>query len=84
VEAWSEKDPVARYRTWLSAQGVLDETFDRDVQEEAERTASEMRDKLARAVMPPAGEAVYGHVYQRPSAQFLREREEFEASLDQS
>jgi 2-oxoisovalerate dehydrogenase E1 component alpha subunit len=84
VEAWSVKDPVARYRSWLSAEGVLDEAFDNDVREEAERVASEMREKLARATMPPSGEAIYGHVYQNPSAPFLREREEFEASLDQS
>lgn len=83
VEAWSAKDPVARYRAWLSAQGAFDESFDREVTEEAERIASEMREKLAHAVMPPAGEAIYGHVYQRPSAQFLKEREEFEASLEQ-
>ncbi|HSO93570.1 MAG TPA: pyruvate dehydrogenase (acetyl-transferring) E1 component subunit alpha [Candidatus Dormibacteraeota bacterium] len=84
VDAWSAKDPIASYRNWLSAQGALDGDYERDVLEEAERVASQMREKLARAPMPPAGETIYGHVFQHPPAQFLQEREEFEASLDQS
>ena len=84
VEAWSQKDPILRYRAWLVSEGLLDDRFDADVKEESERVAREMRENLARAVMPSAGEAIYGRVYQSPSAQFLQEREEFEASLEQS
>jgi pyruvate dehydrogenase E1 component alpha subunit len=84
VEAWSRKDPIVRYGTWLKSKDLLDEKFENAVRQEADRVAIEMREKLARAVMPPAGDAMYGHVYERPSEPFLRERREFEASLEES
>ncbi len=83
VEAWSLKDPIARYKTWLMSAGHLDEAADRAMAEEAEGIAREMRDKLARAPMPAPGDAIYGRVYATPSEPFRRERKEFEASLEQ-
>ena len=83
LEAWAQKDPIARYRSWLMSSRLLDEATDRAIIDDAEQLAREMREKLARAPMPAAGDAVYGRVYQSPSASFIKEREEFEASLEQ-
>ncbi|MDQ6882895.1 MAG: pyruvate dehydrogenase (acetyl-transferring) E1 component subunit alpha [Candidatus Dormibacteraeota bacterium] len=83
VEAWSAKDPIARYKSWLMSKGILDEAADSVVTEEAERVAMEMREKLSRAPMPPAAKVIYEGVYQSPSEPFLKERDEFEASLEQ-
>jgi pyruvate dehydrogenase E1 component alpha subunit len=83
VDAWSAKDPIARFKKTLASGGMLDEAADRAVIEEAEAIAREMREKLLKAAMPPAGEAVYGGVYQSPPEPFIKEREEFEASLEQ-
>ena len=83
VEAWSAKDPIARYKAWLTSKGLLDGAAERAIIENAEGIARAMREKLAKAPMPAAGVAVYGRVYGMPSEPFLKEREEFEASLEQ-
>ena len=51
---------------------------------EAESAAQAMRARLTSLPIPPPGEAIFGRVYSNPPASFLREREEFEASLEDS
>ncbi len=83
VQAWSAKDPITRYKAWLMGAGILDEGSDRAITEEAEGIGREIREKLLRLPVPEPGEAIYGRVYGNPPEPFLREREEFEASLEQ-
>jgi 2-oxoisovalerate dehydrogenase E1 component alpha subunit len=83
VQAWSLKDPITRYKAWLMGAGVLDEATHRSITEEAEGIGREIREKLVRLPAPAAGDAIYGRVYGNPPEPFLREREEFEASLEQ-
>ena len=82
LQAWSSKDPVARYRTWLNGQGILDEAGVSAIDGEVEEAARAMRTKLLSIKPAPAGDVIFGHVYAEPSDGFLEEREEFEASLE--
>jgi 2-oxoisovalerate dehydrogenase E1 component alpha subunit len=82
VAPWALKDPIARYRAWLTDEGILDDAAVAAADEHAEAVAREMRGKLGRLPVPTSGDAVYGRVYQNPPEPFMREREEFEASLE--
>ena len=48
----------------------------------AETAAQTMRSRLTSMAVPPPGEAIFGRVYSNPPESFLREREEFESSLE--
>jgi pyruvate dehydrogenase E1 component alpha subunit len=82
LQTWSAKDPIARYRSWLQAGGLLEDAAAATIDREAESMAEQMRNRLRAAALPPAGEAIFGHVYERPAETFLEERQEFEASLE--
>jgi 2-oxoisovalerate dehydrogenase E1 component alpha subunit len=82
LQTWSAKDPIARYKSWLLQERILDEAAAAAIDGEIDVSVREIRDRL-RAVTPPApGEAIFGRVYGRPSESFREEREEFEASLE--
>jgi 2-oxoisovalerate dehydrogenase E1 component alpha subunit len=82
LQTWSAKDPIARYKSWLLQERVMDEAAAATIDGEIDANVREIRGRL-RAVTPPApGEAIFGRVYGRPSDSFREEREEFEASLE--
>ena len=84
LEAWNAKDPIARYRAWLEQQGIIDEGTVAAIADAAESAAQAMRARLTAMPTPPPGEAIFGRVYSNPPESFLREREEFESSLEGS
>ena len=84
LEAWNAKDPIARYRAWLEQQGIIDEGTVAAIADAAESAAQAMRARLTAMPTPPPGEAIFGRVYSNPPESFLRERKEFESSLEGS
>jgi 2-oxoisovalerate dehydrogenase E1 component alpha subunit len=84
LQAWSAKDPIARYGAWLGEQGILDDAAVAAINGEAEWTTNSMRTRLKSMVAAPAGEVIYGRVYGRPPANFAKDRKEFESSLEGS
>ena len=84
LQEWSSKDPVARYRSWLTSQGGLDEAAIAASDRDAEAMASAMRSRLLSAQPAAPGEAIFGRVYERPPDSLIEEREELEASLESS
>src|SRR5438067_2120687 len=84
LEAWNAKDPIARYRAWLEQQGIIDERTVAAIADAAKSAAQAMRARLTAMPAPPPGEAIFGRVYSNPPESFLREREEFESSLEGS
>jgi 2-oxoisovalerate dehydrogenase E1 component alpha subunit len=82
LKPWQEKDPIARYRSWLMAQGLMDERLASQITAEAETAAQGIRSRLLAIAPRPPGDAIFGHVFTEPPAPFQREREEFEASLE--
>jgi 2-oxoisovalerate dehydrogenase E1 component subunit alpha len=68
-------DPIARFRTWLEREGVLDETGRRALDEEAETFVTSVRDGLTAQGAPPT-EWMFDWVYAEPSDAFERGRDE--------
>jgi pyruvate dehydrogenase E1 component alpha subunit len=64
VEFWSERDPIARFDTYLRARGEGD-VFFREVATEAEDVAADARRRTVELVSPPA-EKVFANVYSDP------------------
>jgi pyruvate dehydrogenase E1 component alpha subunit/2-oxoisovalerate dehydrogenase E1 component alpha subunit len=60
--AWRARDPLARFRTWLTAQGLLDAAADERMRAELD---AEVRDAVAKNehVAPPALETLVEDVY---------------------
>jgi 2-oxoisovalerate dehydrogenase E1 component alpha subunit len=82
LQAWSAKDPIARYRTWLKGQGILDDAAASAIESEAESSARSIRSRLLSIAPSPPGDAIFGRVYAEPPDSFVEERQEFESSLE--
>src|SRR5919204_112211 len=65
LQAWSAKDPIARYRSWLQSQRLLDDAAAAAIEREAEKMAEEMRTRLRAAVPSPAGDAIFWRGYRK-------------------
>jgi pyruvate dehydrogenase E1 component alpha subunit len=82
LERWRGKDPIPRYRQWLQGQGLLDEAALAAINRDVETTVEATRNRLRSMQGSPAGEVIFGRVYERPPDSFVEERNEFEASLE--
>jgi pyruvate dehydrogenase E1 component alpha subunit len=82
LERWSVKDPIPRYRQWLQGQGLVDEASLAAINREVETAVEATRNRLKSMEGQPAGEVIFGRVYQSPPDSFVEERNEFEASLE--
>ena len=74
VEAWRERDPIDRYRTYLLGSGVTDDAFVRACDEEAEAWVAEIRAAVTALGEPPASE-MFDFAYADPPGTLHRQRE---------
>ena len=65
VEFWSERDPIARFETYLRAKGEGDDFF-HEVAAEAEDVAADARRRTRRARSSPPAEKMFANVYSDP------------------
>ncbi len=78
VEAWRERDPIARLESHLRAAGELSEDHLAETQAAADEVAREMRAEcLGMVTRPPL--AVFDGVYAEPHCGVDRQREEYAA-----
>lgn len=80
---WEAKDPIDRLRAYLLAEGIIDDAFVAQVQEEATAETTEIRAHV-RALTAPATETMFDNVYALPHAQVEAGREawrEYEAGF---
>jgi len=82
VEQWREKDPIERFRTYLRAEGVLDDDFEDQLAAEAEALAERIRAGV-RGMTDPDPVAMFDHAYAEPHAQVEEERDAFLAAWAQ-
>jgi pyruvate dehydrogenase E1 component alpha subunit len=75
VERARELDPIVRFRTWLTAQGLVDDAFLAACDEEANAFALEVRAGIVATEAPPV-EWMFDWVYAAPGAGFDRMRRE--------
>jgi pyruvate dehydrogenase E1 component alpha subunit len=75
VEAWRERDPISRYRTYLLGRGLIDEPTVSAFADEAEAWVAEIRSKLVALGAPPVAE-VFDHAFAEPPPTLDRQRRE--------
>ncbi|MCI4065862.1 pyruvate dehydrogenase (acetyl-transferring) E1 component subunit alpha [Micromonospora sp. R77] len=80
VEAWRDRDPIARLETYLRARGELDDATVAAVAEEAEAYAADLRERMnAQPTVDPL--SLFDHVYAEPTPQLVEQREQVRAEL---
>jgi pyruvate dehydrogenase E1 component alpha subunit len=70
---WQRRDPIARYETFLTKEGLLDDAFRAEIDEEAKGYAARMRAEIYDA---PHGDPLelFAHVYVDPPASFEEQK----------
>ncbi|MFF4603768.1 pyruvate dehydrogenase (acetyl-transferring) E1 component subunit alpha [Streptomyces sp. NPDC001339] len=76
--AWEAKDPIRRLRTYLEAEGLVDEAYLASVDEESEALGKRVRD-VVRAMPDPDHMAIFENVYADGHALVDEERVQFAA-----
>ncbi|MFI7490090.1 pyruvate dehydrogenase (acetyl-transferring) E1 component subunit alpha [Micromonospora echinaurantiaca] len=80
VDAWRDRDPIARLETYLRERGVLDEAAVAAVAAEAEEYAADLRARMnAQPTVDPL--SLFDHVYAEPTPQLVEQREQVRAEL---
>jgi len=80
---WQERDPVARFETYLRSLGAGDDFFS-SVADEGEQLAADVRTRTLALGAPPA-ESLFAHVYSEPHALMDAQRQwlaDYEASFE--
>ena len=62
VEYWAQRDPIARFRTYLEREGHWDAAAEDDLQKEHDDAVTDAI-RAAEAAPPPEPESVFSHVY---------------------
>ncbi|MEW1749228.1 pyruvate dehydrogenase (acetyl-transferring) E1 component subunit alpha [Streptomyces angustmyceticus] len=76
--AWEAKDPILRLRTYLEAEGIVDEAYLASIDEESEALGKRVRDAV-RAMPDPDDMAIFENVYADGHALVDEERAQFAA-----
>lgn len=76
--AWEAKDPILRLRTYLEAEGIVDEAYLASIEEEREALGKRVRDAV-RAMPDPDDMAIFENVYADGHALVDEERAQFAA-----
>ncbi|MPZ72313.1 MAG: pyruvate dehydrogenase (acetyl-transferring) E1 component subunit alpha [Nitriliruptorales bacterium] len=73
LEEWKRRDPIARFETFLEAEGLLDDDFRAQIDEEARGYAARMREEIYDA---PHGDPMelFEHVYVDPPASYEEQK----------
>ncbi|MEU1753180.1 pyruvate dehydrogenase (acetyl-transferring) E1 component subunit alpha [Micromonospora matsumotoense] len=80
VEAWRDRDPVARLEAYLRGRGELDDATVAQVAAEAEEYAADLRTRMnAQPVVDPL--SLFDHVFAEPTPQLVEQREMVRAEL---
>ena len=82
IGEWKARDPIARFETFLSAEGLVDDDFRTSVEDEARDLAARVRAEIYDA---PHGDPLelFDHVYADPPRSFEPQRELLRGELDQ-
>jgi pyruvate dehydrogenase E1 component alpha subunit len=70
---WNARDPIARFETFLTKEGLLDDAFRAQIDDEAKAYAARMREEIYDA---PHGDPLelFEHVYVEPPASYDEQR----------
>jgi len=79
---WQARDPIARFDSFLEKEGLLDQSFRDEVDDEVRTRASQLREAIYDA---PHGDPLelFEHVYVQPPASYDEQRAQLRAELEQ-
>ena len=80
IEQWKRLDPLKRMRTFLTAQGVLDDDAEQRISAQAEAVAASLRHAMTTEPRVNPLE-LFDHVYAEPTAQLREQREQLAEEL---
>ena len=74
MEEWQRRDPIARFETFMKANGLLDDTIKTEIDNEVEKLARIMREEIYEA---PHGDPMelFEHVFVDPGTMFDEQRD---------
>ncbi len=75
VDRWRGRDPIDRFRRFLSAAGTIDDAFVEGCRSDAEAWVALVRAELTALGAPPPSE-IFDHAFAEPPAALRRQREE--------
>lgn len=78
VAAWRARDPIDRFRRYLSGAGVADDPFVHECETDAARWVSEIRAKLI-SLNAPAASEIFDQVFTAPPRTLERQRDAWPA-----
>ncbi|MFD6090769.1 pyruvate dehydrogenase (acetyl-transferring) E1 component subunit alpha [Oerskovia sp. NPDC060338] len=81
LETWAGRDPITRYRTYLTGLGLLTEAEEARVQGIADQAAAELRAGCI-ALEDPSALTIFDHVYAEPHAALAAERAAYAQYLE--
>jgi 2-oxoisovalerate dehydrogenase E1 component alpha subunit len=81
LEEWKRRDPIARFETFLEKEGLLDDDFRAEIDEEAKGYAARMREEIYDA---PHGDPMelFEHVYVDPPPSYEEQKALLRRELD--
>ena len=80
LEHWKLKDPIARVHAYLTRNGLVDDAFFAEVEEEAERLGEHLR-AGCKALPEPDPLSIFDHVYVDQTPELAAQKEGFAAYL---
>ncbi len=81
VEAWKLKDPIARIKAYLTRNGLADQDYFDQVEEEAEQLGHHLREGC-KALPEPSPLEVFDYVYDEQTSELAAQKEAFGAYLE--
>jgi 2-oxoisovalerate dehydrogenase E1 component alpha subunit len=81
LEMWKLRDPIERVRAYLVRTGQAEPEFFADVDAEAKRVGTRVRE-ACRSMPDPPPLSIFDHVYSEPTSILRAEREQYAAYLD--
>ncbi len=80
VEVWKHRDPIARFKAWLTREGIADRAFFDAIEAEGDELAVSIRERCL-AMPDPEPLAMFEHVYVDEHPVVTAERDEMRAYL---
>ncbi len=81
VEEWKEKDPIKRFKLYIEANGILDNTIEIEIRKKAEQMVNNAV-KKAEETPPPMPEDIFKYTYADMPQNLREELDELNESLE--
>ncbi len=81
TEEWKERDPIKRFKLYLEANGLLDNTIDIKIRNRAEQMVNNAI-KIAEETLPPEPEDIFKYTYADMTENLREQLDELNGSLE--